>query len=318
MLEKFLIQNIVAFKFKNMKINRFATNLAVIFLSVSGGMFISNRAEAHHIDLGWKSTLQNLGLDKSENIGRKINFECTPAPEYIGRTMAAIGTDNYSNQSKICTSALHSGIISRDGGFITIRIDPGQEFYTSTERNGIESVNGRATDISFSFVSESVKNQSTVAAVNQSSERTELGWKSTLQNLGLDESENIGREFNFECTPAPEHIGRTMAAIGTDNYSNQSKICTSALHAGIISRDGGFVTIQIDPGREFYTSTERNGVESSNGRATDISFSFVGKSVINNETPVQSKPSSNNDEEDRRVIEQEVEEGIKDTLQDLF
>ena len=135
-----------------MKINNLAIAVATAFLSVAGGMFITTQANAHHIDLGWKGSPYTLKLSQAENLGKEYNFECVPAPEFIGQTMAVIGTDNYSEWSNICPSALHAGIITRDGGFVTIKIEPGKEFYTATERNGIESKNAGASEIGFSFV----------------------------------------------------------------------------------------------------------------------------------------------------------------------
>lgn len=141
-----------------MKIHNLATIIGTALLSVAGGMLVATQTNAHHIDLGWKGSPYTLKLNKSENLGKEYNFECVPAPEFIGQTMAVIGTDNYSEWSNICPSALHAGIISRDGGFVTIKIEPGKEFYTATERNGIKSKNAGASEVGFSFVGNSAIN----------------------------------------------------------------------------------------------------------------------------------------------------------------
>ena len=66
-----------------------------------------------------------------------------------------------------------------------------------------------------------------------------------------------GQRFTFTC-PAD---GVFYVVWGTDLYSDDSSICTAAVHAGRITRSaGGIVTIELRPGAVSYTGSTRNGV----------------------------------------------------------
>jgi hypothetical protein len=71
----------------------------------------------------------------------------------------------------------------------------------------------------------------------------------------------VGEEFTYDCPPADEEsIDRLW---GTEVYTDDSSICTAAVHAGAITLDeGGEVTIEITAGEDSYEGTEQNGVES--------------------------------------------------------
>lgn len=71
----------------------------------------------------------------------------------------------------------------------------------------------------------------------------------------------VGEEFTYDCPPADEEsIDRLW---GTEVYTDDSSICTAAVHVGAITLDeGGEVTIEITAGEDSYEGTEQNGVES--------------------------------------------------------
>jgi hypothetical protein len=72
----------------------------------------------------------------------------------------------------------------------------------------------------------------------------------------------VGEEFTYDCPPADE--SRLDTIWGTDVYTDDSSVCTAAVHAGAITfEDGGEVTIEIAPGEESYEASEQNGIESS-------------------------------------------------------
>lgn len=79
---------------------------------------------------------------------------------------------------------------------------------------------------------------------------------------GTDASEyrgNDGTQFRYRC-PA----GGTATAIwGTDVYTDDSSVCTAAVHAGKITlAQGGTVTFEIRPGQSSYAPSTRNGITS--------------------------------------------------------
>ena len=71
----------------------------------------------------------------------------------------------------------------------------------------------------------------------------------------------VGEDFTYDCPPADET--RLDSVWGTDVYTDDSSVCTAAVHAGAITvEEGGEVTIEIAPGEEAYEATEANGVDS--------------------------------------------------------
>jgi hypothetical protein len=79
-----------------------------------------------------------------------------------------------------------------------------------------------------------------------------------------------GRTYRFSC-PAD---GTAQSIWGSDVYTDDSSICTAAVHAGVITRaQGGVVTIEIRPGRSTYGSTLRHGIKS-------VNFGEYGRSFV--------------------------------------
>jgi hypothetical protein len=65
---------------------------------------------------------------------------------------------------------------------------------------------------------------------------------------------------SYDC-PGPGTAGSVW---GTDVYTDDSSVCTAAVHAGRITLEtGGRVTIQMMPGQMMYAGSERNGVTTS-------------------------------------------------------
>lgn len=63
---------------------------------------------------------------------------------------------------------------------------------------------------------------------------------------------------------------------GTDLYTDDSSVCTAAVHAGLItSAKGGTVTIEIRPGAAAYTGSTRHGAISEDYGQWLGSFAFV-------------------------------------------
>lgn len=82
-----------------------------------------------------------------------------------------------------------------------------------------------------------------------------------------------GQRFTYTC-PANGYVGGR--AYGTDVYTDDSSICTCAVHAGLITHaSGGMVTIEIRPGADAYMGTSRNGVASVNWGTWPGSFVIV-------------------------------------------
>lgn len=84
-----------------------------------------------------------------------------------------------------------------------------------------------------------------------------------------------GETFEYPCAPD----GTFGAVWGTDVYTDDSSVCTAAVHAGVITREtGGTVTIVILPGRATYEGSARNDVTTEWYGAWEGSYEFVESS----------------------------------------
>ncbi len=94
------------------------------------------------------------------------------------------------------------------------------------------------------------------------------GWTATAKSL----SGRNNQRFRFTC----EANGTPRSIWGTDVYTDDSSVCTAAVHAGLITLvRGGTVVIEIRPGRSSYAGSTRNGVRSGSWGAWSGSFVFV-------------------------------------------
>jgi hypothetical protein len=195
--------------------------------------------------------------------GRTYRFRC-PSD---GTAQAIWGSDIYTDDSSICTAAVHAGIISIErGGVVTIEIRPGRSTYGSTTRHGIKSNNFGEYQRSFVFNSPgttqdgrnpSGRNSRPDSDNDETADVTPISWDTSAGGFQGE----AGRTYRFRC-PSD---GTAQAIWGSDIYTDDSSICTAAVHAGIISRArGGEVTIEFRPGRSTYGSTTRHGIKSNN------------------------------------------------------
>jgi hypothetical protein len=204
--------------------------------------------------------------------GRTYKFSC-PAD---GTAQSIWGSDVYTDDSSICTAAVHAGLISIErGGIVTIEIRPGRSTYGSTTRHGIKSNNFGEYGRSFVFNSTgaSQAGHSTTSGRNarpdadndETGDVTPIGWDTSAGGFKGE----TGQTYKFSCPAA----GTTQSIWGSDIYTDDSSICTAAVHAGVITRaQGGVVTIEIRPGRSTYGSTLRHGIKSANFGEYNRSF----------------------------------------------
>jgi hypothetical protein len=195
--------------------------------------------------------------------GRTYRFSC-PAD---GTAAGIYGSDVYTDDSSICTAAVHAGIISIEhGGTVTIEIRPGRSTYGSTTRHGIKSMNWGEYPRSFVFNTSGAsqdgrsaggRNSRPDADNDESADVTPIGWDTSAGGFKGE----AGQTYRFSCPAA----GTAAGIYGSDVYTDDSSICTAAVHAGSITRaQGGMVTIEIRPGRSTYGSTLRHGIKSMN------------------------------------------------------
>lgn len=122
--------------------------------------------------------------------------------------------------------------------------DAAEEAAGSKKADGGDGVNGRSGNVPTAGESEREK------------EILPISWSfSPSQYRGKD-----NQRFTFKC-PAK---GQPGLVYGTGVYTDDSSVCTAAVHEGLISvDDGGIVTIEIRPGQDAFVGSERNNIKTS-------------------------------------------------------
>ena len=96
-------------------------------------------------------------------------------------------------------------------------------------------------------------------AIVRAKQTTEIDWQTSP--LDLDLRGMNGERYVFRCPPGKPLPSRV---IGSGPYTDDSSICSAAVHAGAIgAKDGGDVTIEIRPGEAHYAASERNYIRSA-------------------------------------------------------
>lgn len=172
------------------------------------------------------------------------------------------GSDIYTDDSSICTAAVHAGLIDTSGGRVTIEIRPGQPVYVGSVRRGIASKDYGAWGGSFVFLDAKGK------AIEPPAVQGQLAtWSlNATQHRGANDT-----RITYTCPPG----GAFGSVWGTDVYTDDSSICTAAVHAGLIGQSGGTVTIEIRRGEPSYKGSVRNGVSSGDYGQWSGSYVFV-------------------------------------------
>jgi len=96
---------------------------------------------------------------------------------------------------------------------------------------------------------------------------TSITWSTSLAG-GTDPA---GAQLSYFCPPN----GSPSTVWGTDVYSDDSSVCTAAVHAGAITFNGGVVRLVVQAGQTQYVGSERNGVTTSSYGTWGRSFAFV-------------------------------------------
>lgn len=205
--------------------------------------------------IDWGTQADNL---RGRN-GQQFTFACPGNGTISGRIW---GTEVYTDDSSVCTAAVHAGLITaQSGGTVTIEIRAGAASYAGSTRNGVTSKGYGNWHGSFVFVRKTSEgNTGGVTSVTWTTQAD--GWRG--QN---------GKQIALQC-PAGGSISSRLW--GSDLYTDDSSICTAAVHAGLISVSaGGTVVIEIRPGASHYASSTRYGVASKEYGAWSGSFIFI-------------------------------------------
>lgn len=186
--------------------------------------------------------------------GQQFTFVCPAGGPISSRLW---GTNVYTDDSSVCTAAVHAGFIEAvSGGTVTIEIRPGQSGYEGVTRNGVTSRGYGSWPGSFVFV-------------GRISGSANVNWAAQADSL----RGRNNQRFTYSCPAGGPASGRVW---GTDVYTDDSSICTAAVHAGAITiAAGGTVTIEMRPAETSYRGSVRNGIASKSYGAYAGSFVIV-------------------------------------------
>lgn len=205
-------------------------------------------------DTGVDEAWARNAVEHRDRVGEQVEVDCPPG----GSLRTVWGTNTYTDDSSICSAAVHVGLITvEDGGVVTIELAEGEQEYFGSEHNGVETQDFGPYEASFTFP-EAEELEVTEA----------IGWdRAATFYANRDET-----EFSVQCEPD----GTIGTVWGTEEYTADSSICTAALHAGLVTlEDGGEVSFELVDGRDEYRASTANGVTSLEYGTYDRSFRFT-------------------------------------------
>lgn len=157
------------------------------------------------------------------------------------------GTDTYTLDSSVCTAAVHAGINTLAGGIVAIEYAPGLSEYAGTIRNGITTNRWGAYGHSF--------------VITEQVEAADANVMVDCSILGYDV---VNADLTSAVINCPANCDTEVNVWGTDIYTNDSNVCVAAIHAGVITLEGGPVLVELAAGQDRYSGTVRNDIETLN------------------------------------------------------
>jgi hypothetical protein len=231
------------------------TIVPVLMLAV--GIPLSAPAPALQVNLG------DCPNNATHLRGTQRQYECRCRARAT-RSGTVWGTNTYTDDSRICRAAVHDGVIRNGGGRVRFETLPGLSSYQGSGRNGVRTSNFGSWSGSFRFLGGGGGAQINDCPTNATSLR------GTNQILRCQCSANASR---------------SGTVWGTNVYTDDSRICRAAVHAGEISNRGGTVWVRTRPGQNSYFGSRRNGVASRNYGRWSGSFDFDRRNT-GGQTPI--------------------------------
>ncbi len=221
---------------------------------------------------------------KSASFHLKIGARATAGCPANGTQATVWGTGAYTDDSSVCTAAVHAGMITQArGGVVTVETTAGRAGYTGTTQNGVTSAHWGQWRGSFIFVGSArplppglrprVRVGRVPAGRVPAGSGPLIPWSRTARSL----RGQVGKRFTYRCSGS----GRVHTVWGSSIYTDDSSICSAAVHAGYITATGGgTVTLEIQSGQSAYQSSRRNGVISASWRNWSGSFIFMVPTAV--------------------------------------
>lgn len=248
-----------------MRTRRTALGTAILVLtliSFAADLRAQAAAPADTFAADLTTTLDGIESGVDRPAGARIAVTC-PA----GARAATIwGTGTYTSDSAICVAATHSGALpGTEAGTVVVEVAHGLQAYEGTIRHGIASTAYPAWTQSFRFPDAPAEAEAAPGGIVYFDHTGD--WVTPPNRFPAQP----GVVYRFVC-PAANQTGNVW---GTDIYTDDSSICEAAVHAGVISRDGGTVHYVRRGAQESFRGSVRNGVSSSDYAAWPGSFRFV-------------------------------------------
>jgi hypothetical protein len=109
--------------------------------------------------------------------------------------------------------------------------------------------------------------------------------------------------FTCSCTAEAAEAGTVW---GAGPYSDDSAVCRAAMHAGLLGDEPVNVTINFLPGRDSYTASEANGVQTAEWGGWGGSFAFEGAELGEPEDDAAAAEACPDNARDLRGTEEPV------------
>ena len=190
--------------------------------------------------------------------GRKYRVHC---PKGCSKSPLAnvFGTTYYTDDSSVCKAAVHAGVIKDDnGGDMILIIANGEESYQSSYQNGIQAAAHGSNPRSITF-----KNAPQITRIDC----YEIGGSSRFAGP-------IGTKFTVFCERSCSKKENNV--FGDQTYTDDSSICQSAIHAGLLTDKGGEIQFILEQGRQLYSGSTKNGIKSQRRGTYLRSFRIIG------------------------------------------
>ncbi|MEO3472631.1 LCCL domain-containing protein [Roseomonas sp. CAU 1739] len=164
---------------------------------------------------------------------QSASMTCRCAPDAAVAGMVW-GSGPYTTDSRVCRAALHAGAIPASGGVVLVAPAAGLQGYDGSTANGVTTSDYGAWPGSF-----------TVAAPG------------AVASACPADFQNQAAPITCACM-ADAALSGTVWGSGT--YTNDSRVCRAAIHAGAIPVTGGTVTVTPAPGQQAYQGSTANGI----------------------------------------------------------
>lgn len=218
------------------------------------------------------SAQQAIGLSPGESASglasqpdQRYRFVCAALAE---ATKNVWGTDEYSDDSAICSAAIHAGVLNPgQAGMVTIVTTSGASSFAGSERNEV--------------VSQSYPNGDNAYRFDTSPAPGQISWTTTAVR--------IPRGFTDPVAVICPAGGPTKGIVwGANPYVSDTSICLAGVHAGLItSADGGPLSVTHSDEPRNFPGEPKNGIESRGWSGADDAFT-VSAGSADGTTPAQN------------------------------